>query len=154
MYTKLKALITICFLTSTSLLYAQYGYGPVEERACATIGILKGGGGLVGADFEFLLTDRLGLQLGVGLISYGAGLNYHFKPSIRSSFLSLQYSNQGTGDAFIQNIVGPNYVYRGNKWFTAQIGLGRIIETGPIFPKDIDVPPLILTYAIGVYLPF
>lgn len=126
---------------------------PDEEKACVTIGVLKGGGALLGADFEFLLNDLLGLQLGVGLISFGAGINYHLKPSIRSSFLSLQYWNQGTGDAFVQNIVSSNYVYRGKKWFTAQIGLGRIIDTGPIFPQDLSVPPVILTYAIGVYLP-
>lgn len=65
-----------------------------EGRASLSVGVLNGGGGLVGADFEALLSNRVGLQLGAGWVSYSVGLNYHLKPGIRSSFLSLSYWHQ------------------------------------------------------------
>jgi len=125
-----------------------------EKRNSITIGILQGGGSLIGADMEFLLTDRFGFQIGAGLVGFGGGLNYHFKPSIRSSFISLQYWNQGIGNSFAQNEIGPNFVYRGKKWFTAQIGLGVPLEKGPAMPDDFVQPPVMLMYSIGAYIPF
>ncbi len=122
-----------------------------EGRASLSVGILNGGGGLVGADFEALLSNRVGLQLGAGLVSYSVGLNYHLKPGIRSSFLSLSYWHQGLGDNFAQSVFGPSYVFRGKKWFTAQIGLGYVLDRGPAFPATMEQTPVILTYSIGVY---
>ena len=119
-----------------------------------TVGILQGGGALIGADYERLLTKRLGAQIGVGWVGFGAGLNYHFKPSIRSSFISVQYWNQGIGDSFAQNAVGVNYVFRGKEWFTFQIGLGIPIEKGSAMPTTFDMPPVMLMYSIGGYVPF
>jgi hypothetical protein len=126
----------------------------IEKRNSITIGILQGGGSLLGADLEFLLTDRFGFQVGAGLVGFGGGLNFHFKPSIRSSFLSLQYWNQGIGNSFAQNAIGPNIVYRGKKWFTFQIGLGVPLEKGPAMPDDYKQPPVMLMYSIGAYIPF
>lgn len=70
------------------------------------------GGALVGVDFEQLVTNRFGVQAGVGWLAFGAGLNYHLKPGIRSSFISLQYWNQSMGKRFVQSAIGPNFVYR------------------------------------------
>lgn len=125
-----------------------------EKRNSITIGILQGGGSLIGTDMEFLLTDLFGVQVGAGLVGFGGGLNYHFKPSIRSSFISLQYWNQGIGDSFAQNAIGLNFVYRGKRWFTAQIGLGVPLEKGPAMPDDFEQPPVMLMYSIGAYIPF
>ena len=126
----------------------------VEKRKSITIGILQGGGSLIGADLEFLLTDRFGFQIGAGIVGFGGGLNYHFKPSIRSSFISLQYWNQGIGKSFAQNVIGLNFVFRGKKWFTAQIGLGVPLDRGPGLPDDFKQPPIMLMYSIGGYIPF
>ena len=122
-------------------------------RSSVTIGILQGGGSLVGFDFETLLTKRFGVQVGAGLIGFGAGMNFHFKPTIRSSFVSLQYWHQGIGSSYTQSIAGANYVFRGKKWFTFQIGLGVPVEYGPSFPINAQRPNVILTYAIGGYIP-
>lgn len=121
------------------------------EQASLSVGVLRGGGGLVGADFEILLSRQLGFQLGAGLVSYGFGLNYHLKPGVRSSFLSLSYWHQGAGEGFVQSMVGPSYVFRGKRWFTAQIGLGYILERGPAYPENVEKTPVILTYSIGAY---
>ncbi len=146
-------MILICISTN---LFSQEGQvsEQTEKRNSITIGILQGGGSLIGADMEFLLNDRFGFQIGAGLVGFGGGLNYHFKPSIRSSFISLQYWNQGIGDSFTQNVVGPNFVYRGKKWFTAQIGLGVPLQKGPAMPDDFVQPPVMLMYSIGAYIPF
>lgn len=93
-----------------------------EGRASLSVGILNGGGGLVGADFEALLSNRVGLQLGAGWVSYSVGLNYHLKPGIRSSFLSLSYWHQGLGEGFAQSLVGPSYVFRGKNGLRLKSG--------------------------------
>ncbi len=147
-------MILIALGLSTNLFSQSYLDDPAEKRTSVTIGIFEGGGSLIGADMEFLLTKRLGFQLGAGLIGFGGGLNYHFKPTIRSSFVSLQYWNQGVGDIFIDNLIGPCYVFRGKRWFTFQIGLAATLSEGPAWPSSMDFPPVMLTYAIGAYLPF
>jgi hypothetical protein len=122
------------------------------DKICLTIGILQGGGSIIGLDAEGLVAERLGLQLGAGLIGYGAAINYHFKPTIRSSFLSLTYSHQGFGNTYTQSIIGPTYVYRSKKWFTAQIGIGRRVGKGPALDqKEYDKTPIVLLYSIGAY---
>lgn len=125
-----------------------------EKKNAITMGLLQGGGSLVGADLEFLLADKFGIQVGAGLVGFGAGINYHFKPSIRSSFLSFQYWNQGIGEGFVQSLAGPNFVYRGKKWFTFQVGVGKTLKKGPAFPTGREMPPVIMMYSIGGYIPF
>ncbi len=146
-------MIMICGLSIN--LFSQTGQvNEIAKRNSLTIGILQGGGSLIGADFEFLLTKHFGFQVGAGFVGFGGGLNYHFKPSIRSSFISLQYWNQGIGKFFTQNIIGPNFVFRGKKWLTFQIGLGFPLEKGPAMPDDFYQPPIMLLYSIGAYIPF
>ena len=146
-------MILICISTNLFSQEEQVSEQP-EKWNSITIGILQGGGSLIGVDIEFLLTNRFGIQIGAGLVGFGGGLNYHFKPSIRSSFISFQYWNQGIGVSFAQNAIGPNFVYRGKKCFTAQIGLGVPLEKGPAMPDDYVLPPVMLMYSIGGYIPF
>jgi hypothetical protein len=118
-----------------------------------TIGILNGGGSLLGFDYEVLIENRLSAQIGFGLIGFGAGLNIHFRPTIRSSCVSFQYYHQGLDDFFIQNLLAVNYIYRESKMFTFQIGLGVPLKRGPGFPDFMKQTPVILTYSIGIYYP-
>ncbi len=150
-----QILIIITFLISTNL-FAQIEeqVEKADKRSCITIGIFQGGGSLVGADFEFLLTNHFGVQVGAGYVGFGGGVNFHFKPSVRSSFISLQYWNQGIGDSFAQNAIGPNFVYRGKKWFTAQLGIGMTLQKGPALSDKYEQPPFMLMYSIGAYIPF
>lgn len=123
------------------------------NNSSITIGILNGGGSLIGADFEFLVSKHIGLQLGAGWVGFGGGVNYHFKPSIRSSFISFQYYNQGIGDSFAQNAIGSTFVFRGKKWLTFQIGLGIPLRKGPAMPANYELPPVMALYSIGAYFP-
>lgn len=124
-----------------------------EREAALTVGILQGGGGLIGADFEYLLNDRLALQIGAGLVSFGAAINYHFKPYIRSSFISLSYWHQGVGQGTTQELLGPAFVFRGKKWFTFNIGFAFPLSKGPAWSSSIEQSPVQLTCGIGVYFP-
>ncbi len=125
-----------------------------RKTSAITVGILNGGGSLIGADLEILVSPRAGFQLGAGLIGYGAGLTYHIKRDIRSSYLLLQYINQGVGETFAQNAVGVSYVYRGKKWLTFQLGLAATLDQGPAWPSHRDPTPVMLMYSIGGYIPF
>lgn len=151
----MKHILILSFLSLSTLLNAQVDSTKKapSERAALTLGVLNGGGSLVGLDLEVLLSKTFGIQAGVGIRGYGAGINFHLKPTIRSSFVSLQYWHQGLGDTYAQSLVGPNFVYRGKKWFTCQLGLGYFLEKGPGFPIR-DTPKVLLMYSIGIYGPF
>jgi hypothetical protein len=149
MKTRLLLLFLISYFTISSQNQNVY-YSP---KTAITLGILNGGGGLVGVDLEYLFGQTVGIQAGVGLFSYGAGLNVHLKPSIKSSYVSFQYYHQGFYQNFYQSFFGPSFVYRGKRWLTFQIGLGATLEKGPAFPKDKVQSPLLLLYSIGAYFP-
>jgi len=159
----MKAILAMLLILATFELAAQDYYEErtaklptVEPTTCITAGILQGGGSLIGADLEVLLSQRFGAQIGGGIVGFGGGLNFHLKPGIRSSMISIQYWNQGIGNSFTQSLIGPNYVYRSKKWFTFQIGIGAILElneANTIYDEG-QVPDAILTYAIGAYFPW
>jgi hypothetical protein len=123
-------------------------------QIAVALGILYGGGSLVGLDIEYKIAKQLGVQVGVGLVGFGASINFHFNKNIRSSFIALQYFNQGIGESFLQSMAGPTFVFRGKKWFTFYTGLAKTINKGPAWPYNTVQPNLLLTYGIGVYFPF
>ncbi|OQA95779.1 MAG: hypothetical protein BWY22_02037 [Bacteroidetes bacterium ADurb.Bin217] len=142
--------ILFCFISSSFAQNEDYYSNP---GAAITFGILQGGGGLLGVDLEYLLTERLGAQVGLGYVSFGASINYHLKPTIHSSFISLQYWKQGFNDSFAQDLLGTSFVFRAKKLFTCQIGLGKILKRGPAYPSNLKKTSFILLYSIGIYLP-
>jgi len=129
-----------------------------EARTSLNVGLLMGGGGLLGADFEFLVSKRVGLQLGGGIGSMSFGVNYHLKPCINSSFVSVQYWRQGFGDNYYASYLGPMFVFRAKKIFQIGIGLGTILSTGPGWDrawenKTEPTSSVALLYNIGVFFP-
>jgi hypothetical protein len=150
---KTKSIILIALLILSVKSVAQVVHSN-ESQAAITAGILQGGGSLIGADLEFMPTRSIGLQVGAGFVGYGAGVNFHFKPGVRSSFLSLQYWHQGMTDSNYQSVVGPTFVYRAPKWFTAQIGAGYLLSgAGATYSNTRAATPVILLYSIGAYFP-
>ena len=151
----MKKILSLILILGSVHLLAQETPARVrsEERSALTVGVLKGGGSLIGADLEVLLTERMGIQVGGGLVGFGAGLNFHYQPSIRSSFFSFQYWHQGIGSSFAQSAFGPSFVYRGRKGLSAQIGFAVPLDEGPALPREFADRHLMLTYALGIYLP-
>jgi hypothetical protein len=124
-----------------------------DHKVAITLGILQGGGSLVGADFEVMLSKRVSVQAGAGFTGFGAGINYHLKPQINSSMISLAYWHQGVGNTYTQSLLGPSFVFRARKLFTAQLGLGFLLKEGPAWPSTMTHTPVMLLYSIGIYLP-
>ena len=150
-------LLALFVLPSISLI-AQDATGtgltsPPEKRAAVTVGFLQGGGALIGADFEYLVSPKIGLQAGLGYIGFGAGVNYHLKPVINSSFISLAYWHQGIGSTFAQDAIGSVFTFRARKYLSASLGLGIPLSRGPALDIDFEQPPVMLLYSIGIYLP-
>jgi hypothetical protein len=158
LYIILPAILFYLFMPGSIKAQDAMGGG---ERVAFTIGLLKGGGSLIGVDVEALLTDRIGLQAGLGLLGFGAGLNYHLSPRINSSFFQLTYWNQGLGDHHMQKLLGPSFVFRAKKILAAQLGLGYVLEMGPGMDNYLrlnsmdrsEYPPVIITYSIGIFIP-
>jgi hypothetical protein len=67
------------------------------------------------------------VQVGAGLLGFGAGVSYHLKPRISSPFASLQYWRQ-VGRKESADILGAMYVYRYKKWLQAGAGLGTFLS--------------------------
>lgn len=159
------AVITVLLVMlpfSSLLCQEQKTEEPAAHKNAVTIGFLQGGGSFVGVDYESLLFGRFGIQVGVGYLGFGAGMNIHFRPTVRSSFISFVFWNQGLlNDLLSQRIVGATYVYRGKRGFTAQIGAGYVVKRGDEaeeYMKDFfntdTLPSIILLYSIGGYFSF
>ncbi|MCL2727600.1 MAG: hypothetical protein FWD56_04370 [Bacteroidales bacterium] len=123
-----------------------------EKHTSINVGVLMGGGSLIGADLEFLVMKRLGLQLGAGITSMGLGINYHFEPYINSQFVSVQYWHQGFGNNHYASYLGPVYTYRAQKIFQISLGFGTVLSRGPLWNMDKDTPVALL-YSIGLFFP-
>jgi len=129
-----------------------------EERTSINAGVLMGGGSLIGADLEFLVGKRVGLQLGAGISSMGLGVNYHLKPYINSPFVSVQYWQQGFGNNHYGSYLGPMFVFRARKILQFGIGFGAVVSKGDGLinyceRKGIKVPTTMVLYNIGLYFP-
>ena len=129
----------------------------VQDMA-TTLGVLQGGGALIGLDVERMINDRWSVQIGAGMVSLGAGLNYHLKPQINSNFISIQVWNQGLfGESLAQRLVGVSYVFRGaESGFTGQLGLAYVLERSARVTQLLgdmagegNVPSVALIYSIG-----
>ena len=55
---------TLVFVVFSGKLYSQTDSLHSKKRDCVTVGFLQGGGSLIGADFETIVKDQLGLQMG------------------------------------------------------------------------------------------
>ena len=148
----------VVFLEPQKTQQPQVDFKPMpvgrEERTSINAGVFMGGGGLIGGDLEFLVGKRVGLQIGAGFPSIGFGLNYHLKPYINSSFVSLQYSHIGFGESRIGATLGPMFTFRAKKILQAGIGYGAVVSKGPLWAEAYDEKVSMLFHVnIGLYFP-
>jgi hypothetical protein len=128
-----------------------------KAKTCISIGAGLGSATYAGFDFEYMICNKVSVQVGSGYLGVGGGINYHFFPSVRSSYISFQYWCRGIGNnddwGYRSTQIGPAIVYRGKKWFTAQLGAGYILDKGPAYKdKEHDVK-MAVNAGIGFYLP-
>lgn len=123
----------------------------LEKGIFATVGHHYAGATVAGLELEFAIS-RIGVFGGAGVYGFGGGVNIHVKPDPLSSYVSCLYWKNGIGDTYRQSAVGASYNYRGKRWLSMQIGLGKIVDRGPEFSnfnKD-----FLLLYSIGAFVPF
>lgn len=125
-----------------------------REEGAFTFGILQGGGGIVGIEIESLISKYVGVHIGAGVVSFGGGLDVHFKPTAQSSYVSLQYWHQGFKEDFVQSLLGPSFVWRSKFGLTAQIGIGFTVDRSRLGIATVGDNFGMLTYAIGYYVPW
>ena len=61
---KKSVLLLVDLLFLGGFVFGQEAQLEKEPKVAVTLGVLQGGGSLVGGDFEFLVSDRIGLQVG------------------------------------------------------------------------------------------
>jgi len=147
----------VVFLEPQGTQQPQVEFKPVsegrQERTSINVGLMMGGG-LVGGDLEFLLGKRVGLQIGAALVGMDASFNYHFKPYINSSFVSLQYIHVGFGENNVASTLGPMFNFRAKKIFQAGIGWGAVVSKGPLWSEAYkENVTMLLHFNIGLYFP-
>lgn len=138
---------------SQSVVKQKKGRVPSEKKATIAVGFLNGGGGLVGVDFEYLVFNNISVQAGAGAISFGGAINYHFKPYVNSSMISLAYFHQGVGNSYTASWLGPMYTFRAPKIFQVSGGLGLKVGEGPNATTSIRESSASIMFNIGVYFP-
>lgn len=106
----------------------DYNYEEPTKTAL-TVGLLNGGG-LLGAEIETLLKGKVGAHIGFGFVGACVGLNYHLKPTTRSSFFTMELRVQGFSTIYTDTSLGLGYVLR-YKGLSAQLGAAYILDKGP-----------------------
>ncbi len=123
----------------------------LKKGIFATIGHHYGGATIAGMELEAAVW-RIGIMGGAGVYGYCYGINYHVSPDPLSSYVSCLYWQNGISEYARQSVVGATYNYRGKRWLSMQLGLGKIIDKGPEFNYFNN--NFILLYSIGAYVPF
>jgi hypothetical protein len=125
------------------------------KTSIATVGILQGGGGIVGVDYESMINNKWGVSVGLGVPSFGASVHYHFEPSITSNSIALNYWKQGFESSNSVTYLGITHVWRMTSGWSAQLGISSIVHEGEEFKRtakrlghNVDVNYALL-YSIG-----
>lgn len=132
----------------------------INKKVALTVGLFEGGASTVGVEWEILMCKRIGWQVGVGFCGASTGVNFHFFPTIRSSYASIELWYTGFADNsnyFLGHknmVVGPSVTYRNvTGWFTGTFGIGYVIETGNATPDWQEDFPVGIKLSLGAYFP-
>lgn len=123
----------------------------LKKGVFGTVGHHYGGATIAGLELEAAIW-RIGIMGGAGVYGYCYGINYHVSPDPLSSYVSCLYWQNGISDYARQSVVGAAYNFRGKRWLSMQLGIGKIIDKGPEF--NYFNSNYILLYSIGAYVPF
>lgn len=127
------------------------------SKSAFSVGVFLGGATFAGVEYEYMIGENFGVQAGVGYSGFSGGINYHFFPTIRSTYLSFQYTCKGIGNTdedwgYRNTLIGPAIVYRGKKWLTFNVGAGYVLDKGPAYTDNEDIK-VRLTAGLGIYFP-
>ncbi|MFT5337917.1 MAG: hypothetical protein ACJAY8_001172 [Sphingobacteriales bacterium] len=105
-----------------------------------------------------MVSKKIGIEIGLGLLSCSAGINYHlWGEGKRSNYFGLTYNYLGFDRGHKYAFLGSNFNFRSKKGYTASLGLGRILTRGPAYsfasPGLLFFPrsSVFLTVSFGIY---
>lgn len=150
---KILAVFVLVFILQSEMIGQGVDIKFTETKKMAiTIGLLNGGG-LLGAELETLLSNKLGAHIGVGFVGACVGLDYHLKPTTNSSYFSLELRNQGIGEIYTDTSLGLGFVLR-FKGISAQIGGAYILKAGPNTIENWNTGSFVPQVSLGYYSAF
>lgn len=153
--TFLPTFITLLFILIISSQGKSQGIDiNYEERTknALTVGILNGGG-LVGAELETLIGNRTGAHIGFGFIGACAGLDFHLKPTTKSSYFTVEYRAQGLGEVYTAMTLGGGFVLR-THGLSLQIGAAYLLDKGPNTIENWNTRNILPQVSLGFYNAF
>jgi opacity protein-like surface antigen len=126
------------------------------------IGLGLGGSNIAGVDVEyrflrFYPIRNVSVQAGLGYTGFDAGVNYRLGEfaKVGTLTLGLQYRYTGFGNddtwGYSTSNIGPVVIFRGGRWFVAQIGAGYILNKGEAYSGSED-RKIQIHGGVGIYL--
>jgi hypothetical protein len=134
---------------------------PVADAPARKAARVAIGGGLsmgdiykptINAEAEVLFAqNRWGALARVGRRDFSAGITFHLKPRLSSSFVSLQYQHTSIGVASQSaGVVIPMFTYRAKKYFQVGAGIGSIVYRDAL--SDFRMGALTARLYLGAYI--
>jgi hypothetical protein len=128
---------------------------PAQKAARVAIGgglAMDGAYLTINAEAEALFAqNRWGALARVSQRDFSAGITFHLKPRLSSSFVSLQYQHKSIGVASQSvGMVMPMFTYRAKKYFQAGAGIGSIVYKDAL--SDFRLGALTAMLYLGAYI--
>lgn len=122
-------------------------------RNVVSLGYQIGGWTLVGVNFEYRLSDLLGVHAGGGITGVTAGLNFHTSPSKNSLYISPNFKDGGFGliGSFCLELGGRiPFTKKSYEGFGLQLqgGLQQVLYIDPAF-QEIQQKTLGSSFSVG-----
>jgi len=129
-----------------------------RNKAPLIVGYQIAGHTYLGVDYEFKLTNLLGIHAGVGINGYTAGVKLHMNNCIECPHLNISFKDGGFGAI---GTVGAEFAARlltfkknGRMAIFAQFGYGYLVylsdEKRERLFSNKNTPPGILTFSLGL----
>ena len=153
----IKNIILVLLLMISISFGDDLSYLQTDKTMSTTIGLLNGGGSLIGVDVEKMISKKVGIQVGAGIVGSSIALNYHPKGHVLSSAYSLAYWNQRGFNDFSIQYVGITRIFKNkSKGLTYQLGLGYLLPMDASAEEEFkrlldveEIPVVAALYSIG-----
>lgn len=83
--------LAFLILCSSTCLLAQ-----LNDNLALTVGFRKGYSTFVGVELEYLISPKVGIEVGGGYKGFGTAINFHFDQDIHSSAFKIFYAKTKT----------------------------------------------------------
>ena len=129
--------------------------GNPRRRDVIAVGYQIGGYTLIGINYEFRMTDYLGLHAGVGFKGFTGGIKVHMGTKKNSPFINISYKDGGFGKLRVAAIEFGGRIPLSKIYDFAlhgQIGVGNVFFMDGEIAKKVNngaVPDYMLTFGIG-----